>query len=476
MPPESGGGATGAVDLSLPRRIHVVAVGGAGMSGIATVLAQAGHTVTGSDAAEGPALARLRDLGVVAAVGHDPGHVGDAELVVASTAVADDNPELVEARRLGLPVLRRIDLLPALAATQPFVSVAGTHGKTTTSSLLAVAMRGAGEDPSYLIGAPVPVLGGAAAHRPGRFFVLEADESDGSFLSGPRAAALVTNVEADHLEYWGGWEQLLDGFRAFLAGTDGPVVLCADDEVAAALAAEVGGATYGCDEGADWRVDDLHLRADGARFTLVGPPTGGGRRSVVAVDLPVPGLHNVLDAAGALAVIGELGLDVAGAATALAGYTGVARRFERRGSAAGVEVVDDYAHLPTEVRAALAAGRSGGWNRVVAVFQPHRYSRTEALWREFGSAFDDADLLVLTELYPAGEAPRPGITGKLLVDAVLEHRPWQRVAWMPTLDDVVAYLATELRSGDLCLTVGAGDVTTVGDRVLDRLRSRGGAG
>jgi UDP-N-acetylmuramate--alanine ligase len=440
------------------------------------VLVQAGHRVSGSDAADSPTLARLDGLGVRTAVGHAAAHVAGAELVVASTAVGDDNVELVEARRAGVPVLRRIDLLPALAARQPFVSVAGTHGKTTTSSLLAVAMRGAGEDPSYLVGAPVPALGGAAAHRPGRFFVLEADESDGSFLAGPRAAALVTNVEPDHLEYWGGWEQLLDGFRSFLTGTDGPVVLCADDEVAAALAAEVGGATYGCSAGADWRIDDLHLRADGARFTLSGPSVDGGRPVVVAVDLPVPGLHNVLDAAGALAVIGELGLDVAGAAAALAGYTGVARRFERRGSAAGVEVVDDYAHLPTEVRAALAAGRSGGWRRVVAVFQPHRYSRTEALWREFGRSFDDADLLVLTELYPAGEAPRPGVTGKLLVDAVLEHRPWRRVAWLPTLDDVVDYLATELRDGDLCLTVGAGDVTTVGDRVLERLRSRGGAG
>jgi UDP-N-acetylmuramate--alanine ligase len=393
--------------------------------------------------------------------------VAGADLVVASTAVADDNVELVEARRLGVPVLRRIDLLPALAVRQPFLSVAGTHGKTTTSSLLAVAMRGAGEDPSYLVGAPVPVLGGAAAHRPGRFFVLEADESDGSFLAGPRAAALVTNVEPDHLEYWGGWDQLLDGFRAFLEGTDGPRVLCADDPVSAELAAEVGGVTYGCSEGASWRVGDLHLGPDGARFTLAGPS------GAVLVDLPVPGLHNVLDAAGALAVVGELGLDVAAAAASLVGYTGVARRFERRGTAAGVTVVDDYAHLPTEVRAALAAGRSGGFGRVVAVFQPHRYSRTEALWREFGDAFDDADLLVLTGLYPAGEAPRPGVTGKLLVDAVLDRHPWRRLAWMPSLDDVVAYLGAELRDGDLCLTVGAGDVTTVGDRVLDRLPSRG---
>ncbi|MFZ4519151.1 MAG: UDP-N-acetylmuramate--L-alanine ligase [Microthrixaceae bacterium] len=457
---------TDVADLGVPRRVHVVAAGGAGMSAIATVLAQAGHHVTGSDAVASAALDRLRDQGVEVHVGHDAAHVAGAELVVASTAVAEDNVELVAARAAGVPVLRRIDLLPALAARQPFLSVAGTHGKTTTTSLLAVALRGAGEDPSFLVGAPVPALGGAAAYRPGRYFVIEADESDGSFLSGPRAGALVTNVEPDHLEYWGGWAQLQDGFRRFLSGTDGPRVVCADDPTAAALGAEVGAATYGTAADATHRLVDLELGPRGSQFALHGP---GGP---VTVDLPLPGLHNALDAAGALALVAELGLDLAGAAAALSGWDGVARRFEHRGSAAGVEVVDDYAHLPTEVRAALAAGRSGGWPRVVAVFQPHRYSRTEALWREFGAAFDDADLLVLTDLYPAGEAPRPGVTGKLLVDSVLDHDPWRALAWMPSLDDVVGYLVGVLRPGDLLMTVGAGDVTTVGDRVLEGLRAR----
>jgi len=466
VPAENAVPAGPAFDLRVPRVVHLVAVGGAGMSGIATLLAQSGHRVSGSDAVDSPVLDQLRALGVTVWVGHDPAHVGDVDVVCASTAVAEDNPEVVEARRRGIPVLRRVDLLPALADVTPLVSVAGTHGKTTTTSLLTVALRGAGEDPAYLIGAAVPALGGAAAWRPGRWVVLEADESDGSFLAGPRAAALVTNIEPDHLEYWGGWEQLRDGFRAFLAGTDGPRVVCADDPAAAELGAEVGARTYGTADDADHRVTDLDLGPDGARFTLVGP--GGA----VPVDVAVPGLHNALNAAGALAVVAELGLDVAAAAAGLAAYTGVARRFERRGSAAGVTVVDDYAHLPTEVRAALAAGRSGGWSRVVAVFQPHRYSRTEALWEEFGDAFDDADVLVLTGIYPAGEAPRPGVTGKLLVDAVLDRHPWRPLAWMPTLDDVVAYLLAELREGDLCMTVGAGDVTTVGDRVVQGLLER----
>ncbi len=461
------------LDLDRPRHVHLVAIGGAGMSGIATLLAESGHTVSGSDAADSPALQRLRDLGVTTWVGHDADHVAgltELDVVGISTAVGADNPEVVAANERGVPVLRRTGLLPALAAVRPLLSVAGTHGKTTTTSLLVAALRGAGEDPSFLTGAPVAALGGvAAAWRPGPWLVLEADESDGSFLSGPRVGAIVTNVEPDHLEHWGGWERLQDGFREFLAGTDGPRVVCADDPGAAELGAEVDAVTYGVAEGATYRLADLAMGPDGCRFDLVGPA------GTTPVAVPLPGRHNALDAAAALALVGELGLDVDAAAAGLADFAGVARRFERKGTAAGVTVVDDYAHLPTEVRAALAAGASGGYDRVVAVFQPHRYSRTQALWEEFGDAFDDADLLVLTEIYPAGEAPRPGVHGKLLVDATLDRHPRRRLAWMPTLDDVVAYLSTELRSGDLLMTIGAGDVTTVGPRVLDRLAARRGS-
>ncbi len=449
--------------LEVPRRIHVVAAGGAGMSGIATVLAQQGHTVTGSDQSDGAALERLRELGVEVHVGHDAAHVGDAELVVISTAVAQDNPEVVAARRRGIPVLRRIDLLPALARRQPFVSVSGTHGKTTTTSMLATALVGAGEDPGYLIGAPVAALGGAAAHGQGRWFVLEADESDGSFLAGPRAAALVTNIEADHLEFWGGWDELVAGFEQFLRTTEGPTVVCADDPVAAEVGRRVGAASYGVHPDATHRIVDLALDSDGATFSLVTPS------GTAEVTVAVPGLHNALNAAGALTVAERLGVDPATAAEALGRYTGVARRFERRGHRGGVDFVDDYAHLPTEVRAALAAGRSGGWQRVVATFQPHRYSRTQALWNEFADAFVDADVLVLTEIYAAGEAPRPGVGGELLVQAVTAAHPDRDVRWAPGLDDAAALLADELRPGDLCMSIGAGDVTTLPDRVLDRL-------
>jgi UDP-N-acetylmuramate--alanine ligase len=451
------------VDLSMPRRVHVVAIGGAGMSAIATVLVARGHRVSGSDQRDGVALDRLRRLGVQVQLGHDAANVARADLVVASTAVDEGNAEVAEARRRGIPVLRRIDLLPALAVDQPFLSVSGTHGKTTTSSMLATALVAAGEDPSFLIGADVPALGAAAAHGSGRWFVLEADESDASFLAGPRAAALVTNIDADHLEFWGGWQELLDGFGDFLAGTDGPRVVCADDPHASAAGAPLGAVAYGLGDHAAYRVTQLELSSLRSDFVLRHP---GGE---VEVGLAVPGLHNVLNAAGALTVVGELGVDLATASEGLSGFSGAARRFERRGRTAGVEFVDDYAHLPTEIRAALAAGRSGDWGRVVVVFQPHRYSRTEALLEEFATAFDDADLLVLTEIYAAGESPRPGVHGAALVDAVRAARPTLDLRWAPTLAEVADLLAEELRPGDLCMTVGAGDVTTVADLVLPLL-------
>lgn len=467
---QEGGREPTVVDLGTPRRVHLVAIGGAGMSGIATLLAESGHTVSGSDAVDSPVLQRLRSLGVTVWVGHDAAHVGvdgRPDVVGRSTAVTDDNPEVIAARTLGVDVVRRTGLLPALAAQRPLLSVAGTHGKTTTTALLVAALRGAGEDPSFLTGAPVAALGGvAAAWRPGPWLVLEADESDGSFLSGPRAAAIVTNVEPDHLEHWGGWEQLRAGFGEFLRGTHGPRVVCADDPVAAELGTETGAVSYGTATDATYRLVELELGAEGCRYDLVGP---AGR---TRVSLPLPGLHNALDSAAALTLVAEMGLDVDAAARGLVGFGGVARRFERKGSAAGVTVVDDYAHLPTEVRAALAAGASGNWTRVVAVFQPHRYSRTEALWEEFGDSFGDADLLVLTDVYPAGESPRPGVTGKLIVDATLDRHPTRALAWMPSLDDAVGYLTGVLRSGDLLMTIGAGDVTTLGPRVLDMLASR----
>lgn len=457
-------------DLARPRRIHVVAVGGAGMSAIATLLAEGGHTVSGSDVVEGPNLAPLRALGVDIHIGHDADNVGAAELLVASTAVPDDNVEITEARNRGVPVMRRREFLGSFAAQTPFLAVGGTHGKTTTSSLLAVALRGAGAEPSWLLGAPVPALDGAASLGAGPWMVLEADESDGSFLAGPRAGALLTNAEPDHLEYWSGWENLAEAFAAFMVETQGPIVACADDPGSASIGESVGAVLYGsaAADGEAVRSDlgyamtDLRLDTRGSQFTLRSPH---GHHEVT---LLLPGAHNALNATGALALAGELGVDLDLAASALSSHTGLYRRFEYRGMAAGVEVVDDYAHLPTEVRAALAAGSDSGWERLVVVFQPHRYSRTQALWSEFGSAFAAADVLVLTDIYPAGEEPREGVTGRLIFDAVLADGGPDLV-WAATLDDAVVALERLLAPGDLLMTVGAGDVRVVGDMVLESL-------
>lgn len=452
-----------AVDLSTSHRVHIVGVGGAGMSAIATVLAAMGHRVSGSDLKESAGLERLRALGVEVTVGHDAANVGDAELLAISTAVPEHNPEVVEARRRSLPVLRRADILAAITRTRRTVAVAGTHGKTTTSSMLALVLVEAGLRPSFIIGGDVNEIGTGAAWDTGDLLVVEADESDGTFTELHRDAAVVTSVEPDHLEHYGSFEALVDAFERFLAECPGPKVVCADDEVAAALAARVGATTYGTSEGVDHRMVDVRPLGPGTSFEVVQGETSLGR-----VELPVPGLHNARNACGALVTGLALGAGFDDAARALARFAGVARRFEFRGEADGVRFVDDYAHLPTEVRAALQAARQTDPRRVVCVFQPHRYSRTASLWREFADAFDDCDLLVVTDVYPAGEAPRPGVSGKLVVDAVLEHRPWHHVAYLPRRADVVAYLRQVLRPGDLCLTLGAGDLTSLPDELLER--------
>ena len=346
--------------------------------------------------------------------------------------------------------------------------MAGTHGKTTTSALLATVLAGAGTDAGYLVGAVVAGLGRNAAWGGKGPLVVEADESDGTFLALHARSAIVTNVEPDHLEHWGGERELREAFERFVAALDGPAVLCADDPGSAQLVPHAAHpVTYGTSAGADYRIDDVATEGTGVRFTL----THDGEAVAVAVPA-APGIHNARNAGAALAMAHTLGVGLPDAAQALAGFRGVARRFEVRGEANGVVLVDSYDHLPTEVEAVLAAARAGDWGRVVCCFQPHRYSRTEALGRTFADSFDDADVLVVTGIYPAGEPPRAGVTGKIVADSVLDAHPWKHVAWLPTLDDVVAYLGGTLRAGDLCLTLGAGDLTTVPPRVLAQLEGR----
>jgi UDP-N-acetylmuramate--alanine ligase len=445
------------LDLSAARRVHVVGIGGSGMSAIAGVLLTMGHDISGSDVAPSVALDRVAAAGARVHVGHDPASVAGTDAVVVSTAIPADDPEVAAARAAGIPVLRRAEALAAICSVRRTLAVAGTHGKTTTSAMLAIALQGAGEAPSFIVGGTITGLGGGAGWDHGALFVVEADESDGTFLELGAHGVIVTNVEPDHLDHWGSFDALRDGFRRFLAATPGPRVVCADDPIAAALAAEVGGCTtYGTSEAADHRLTDVVSDRDGVAFRWDGRP----------VRLNLPGVHNARNAGAVLSIGHALGLDTGAMIDALADFAGVGRRFERRGERDGVTFVDSYDHLPTEVASVLAAARAGGWRRIVCVFQPHRFTRTAALWRDFADAFVDADLLAVTAIYPAGQQPIEGVTGKLILDAVLDAHPRAAVAWLPERAGLQAWLRGVLRPGDLCLTLGAGDLTTLPDELL----------
>jgi UDP-N-acetylmuramate--alanine ligase len=453
-----------ALDLTQPHAIHIVGVGGAGMSAIATVLARMGHHVSGSDLRESPPLERLSILGVSTHVGHAAANLPDAlDAVVISTAIPESNPEVVAARDRGVTVLRRADALRAIVATRTTIAVAGSHGKTTTSSMLALILRAAGWHPSFLIGGDLNEVGTNAVFDSGEWLVVEADESDGTFLELTPHDAVVTSVLPDHLDHYGDFHALVAAFETFVDRVPGVCALCADDEVAHAIAERAAGGvvTYGFAGTADYRLDDYEGGRGGTQFALVHR---GERLGVV--ELPVPGRHNALNAAGAAAIALELGVPFDAVTRALGGFAGVARRFQFRGERDGVTYVDDYAHLPSDVDAMIRAAREGGWQRVVAVFQPHRYTRTAALWRDFADAFSGADALVLTDVYPAGEQPQPGVSGRLVLRAVLDAHTDQAVTYLPRRADLVAHVPRLARPGDVVLTLGAGDLTTAPDEWL----------
>jgi UDP-N-acetylmuramate--alanine ligase len=431
------------------------------MSAIATALAAMGHRVTGSDLKASPVIARLIGQGIPVALGHAASHLGDVDAVTYSPAVPEDNPELVEARRRGIPVLRRSAALASIAAIRRTLAVAGTHGKTTTASMLALVLVEAGLRPSFLIGADVNEIGTNAVWDSGEWLVLEADESYGTFAELEPELVLLTSVEADHLDHYGSFEALRGAFVRFVAGATGGAVVSADDPVAAEIGRAAGAATVGTSPTADHRLVDLSLARSAVAFDLVGPRGVEGRLRV-----PVPGLHNARNAALAAVAASGLGVPFSAVAAGLARFAGVPRRFEFRGEANGVTFVDDYAHLPGEVRAVLAAARAGGWTRVIGVFQPHRYTRTSALHDEFGSAFGDADAVVVTDVYGAGEPPIPGVSGRLVADAVARHDPPVPVSYAAGREELVARVASMLRPGDVCVTMGAGDLTGLPDELI----------
>ncbi|WP_460798453.1 UDP-N-acetylmuramate--L-alanine ligase [Nocardioides pacificus] len=454
-------------------RVHFVGIGGAGLSGIARIMLERGIAVSGSDGADSPVLEVLRELGARVHLGHAAEHVHDVDTLVVSTAVRESNPEVVEALAQGLRLLPRSAALAAVMQGRRTLAVAGTHGKTTTTSLLTVALQHAGADPTYAIGGTLSNTGTNAHDGGGDLFVAEADESDGAFLVYRPHAAIVTNVEADHLDVWGTEEAYRAAFVEFLdrIEPDGFLVCCLDDPGAAELAGvarERGMAVVGVGEAAaaDLRASDLTFVGTTSTFTV-----HDGERELGQVRLQIPGRHYVLDALAALAVGLRLGFPFAALADGLGSFTGTRRRMELKGEVAGVRVYDSYAHHPKEIDGDLQAARAvAADGRLIVAFQPHLVSRTRIFGEAMGRALGAADEVVVLDVYLAREDPDPAITGRLVADSV-PLGP-QQVAFVPSFDDVPAELVARARPGDVVLTLGAGDVTVLGPRVLELLDRR----
>ncbi|MGZ8594508.1 MAG: UDP-N-acetylmuramate--L-alanine ligase [Actinomycetota bacterium] len=447
--------------------VHLIGVGGAGMRNLARLFLARGIAVTGSDMKDSKGLVELRALGADVWVGHDAARIGTPSAVVISSAIGPANVELAAAREAGLPVWARQQALAAFAAGHRAIAVAGTHGKTTTTSMIAVILEHAGADPNYLIGGDLNESGSGARSGSGDSFVFEADESDGSFLLARPAIGVITNVEVDHVDFYpGGRAEIESAFTSF-ADRCGLVVACGDDPGTRRALAGTGtpAIRYGTGEDVDASVTVRGLGPEGAHGTVRLP--GGAE---VALGLPIDGVHNLLNATAAVLVGAELGVPPEVAAEALDSFTGVHRRFEFRGRARGADFYDDYGHTPTEMAVTLATARRRRPGRLIALVQPHRYSRVQALWRELGASVAGADLVMVTDVYGAAQEPIPGVTGQLVVDGVLEAVPDAEVVYVPHRQELLDHLDREVRPGDLIVTMGCGDVWMLGDAALERLR------
>lgn len=467
-----------AFDLSLVCRIHVVGIGGPGMSAIAQVLFEMGHRVSGSDLVESPATNRLQRLGIKVSIGHDAALVAGCDVVTFSSAIRQTNSEVSAAlEEPTITLLSRAQMLAAICQLRPTVAVAGTHGKTTTSSLLMHVLERALRKPSFVIGGDVRSIGTGAGWRDGDLFVVEADESDGTHLALPVHATILTNIDVDHLDRYGSFENIVSSFEQYLAKIRGPKVLCSDDVSIARLAQRYNATTYGIESQADFRASQISF-AHGASSFLVQHSENGAYVPLGMVSILLRGHHNVLNALGAIAMAMQCGVSFNDCRDALSSFGGVARRFDKRGVDDGVTFIDDYAHLPTEIAAVLKASRdeTDDWKRVVAVFQPNRFNRMNVLSPQYADAFVGADLVVVTEIYASGTAHIEGVTGHLVVEAVQQAHPKATVVWQPTRSGLVQFLASELAAGDLCISMGCGDIESLPDEVIEcRTAQRGEA-
>jgi UDP-N-acetylmuramate--alanine ligase len=461
--------------LGRTRRVHFVGIGGIGMSGIAELLANLGYEVSGSDVRGSDVTTRLGTLGVRVRIGHDPAHVEGADVVVTSSAIRADNAEVAEARRRRIPVIPRAEMLAELMRLRFGIAIAGAHGKTTTTSMVALVLERAGLDPTAVIGGRLSAFGSNARLGRGDSIVVEADESDRSFLTLLPTIALVTNIDREHMEAYGSWEKLQDAFVEFVNKVPfyGAAVLCLDDEPVRKLLPRIlrRVITYGFAAGnsgilPDVAGHDLELEPFGARCRVT-QAGDRGRVELGTLSVAVPGRHNLLNALGAVAVGLELQVPFGSIAGALAEFSGAERRFQIRGEARGVLVVDDYGHHPTEIAAVVAAARAGT-RRLVLVFQPHRYTRTRDLMPEFARTLAAADVVVLTDIYPAGEPPIEGVTVDALAEAIRRQTP-KPLHVVRAIDALPEYVARIVRRGDLVITLGAGSIGAVGDRILAAL-------
>ncbi len=456
------------------KQVHFIGVGGVGMSGIARVAHDQGMQVSGSDIKESRYTKQLREAGITVFIGQKAENIPEGDpVVVISTAILENNPELIEARRRGLEIWHRAQMLAHLGVGLDTLAVAGTHGKTTTSSMLASALDALGADPTFLIGGIVRAYGTNAHSGTGDHYVVEADESDKSFTYLSPKAVLVTNIEADHLDHYKDLDEIYDKFHDFmgLVPEDGVIVACGEEPHVVEIARSEGRRmyTYGFNEGCDVRITSYEPHGIGSRYTAVMPD---GTQVEGAIKQN-PGRHNVLNATGVITLLWALGFDAAKVAQALSGFAGVRRRFDLVGEVGGVTVVDDYAHHPTEIAATISAAAGLGYKHVHVLFQPHRYSRaplfTQVLHDEFGAAFDKADSVTFMDVYPAGEAPVPGVSGKTFLNVVLEHEGHPQADFVAHRVDVVPHLMDKLQPGDLVITMGAGDVTAMGPQIIDAL-------
>lgn len=461
------------------KQVHFIGVGGVGMSGIARVAHDQGMQVSGSDIKKSRYTKQLREAGITVFIGQKAENIPEGNpVIVISTAILENNPELIEARRRGLEIWHRAQMLAHLGVGLDTLAVAGTHGKTTTSSMLASALDALGADPTFLIGGIVRAYGTNAHSGTGDHYVVEADESDKSFTYLSPKAVLVTNIEADHLDHYKDLDEIYDKFHDFmgLVPEDGVIVACGEEPHVVEIARSEGRRmyTYGFSEGCDVRITSYEPHGIGSRYTAV-MPDGTQVEGTIKQN---PGRHNVLNATGVVTLLWALGFDAAKVAQALSGFAGVRRRFDLVGEVGGVTVVDDYAHHPTEIAATISAAAGLGYKHVHVLFQPHRYSRaplfTQVLHDEFGAAFDKADSVTFMDVYPAGEAPVPGVSGKTFLNVVLEHEGHPQADFVAHRVDVVPHLMDKLQPGDLVITMGAGDVTAMGPQIIDALlKARG---